>query len=195
MNKKILFGAILFIVVIFISIGMFLMDAPIPPFFNLIQFIVAFACVLIILKGIAESKKIFNTYRYNGELNILVGAVEKSITRMDLKIKNKSITDNSFYFSLSEKMRWLSTCWPVHLDIKAEKSGEMIDLNIQAWYQLYSITQVKHTQKKAQEFLDLVKNYAPKRKEYSERDTVDMRYVKGEITKEKYEQMIKDIDS
>ena len=40
-----------------------------------------------------------------------------------------------------------------------------------------------------------LKNYAPKRKEYSERDTVDMRYVKGEITKEKYEQMIKDIDS
>ena len=39
-------------------------------------------------------------------------------------LKNKSITDNSFHFSLSEKMRWLATYWPVHLDIKAEKSGQ-----------------------------------------------------------------------
>ena len=177
MNKKILFGAILFIVAIFISADMSLMDAPKPLFFSLIRLIVAFAGVLIILKGIAESKKIFKTYRYNEELDILLQAVEKSINQMDLKVKNKSITDNSFYFSLSEKMRWLSIYWPVHLDIKAEKSGQMIDLNIQAWYQLYSITQAKHTQKKAQEFLDLVKNYAPKRKDYSERDTVDMRYL------------------
>lgn len=171
MNKKILFGVMLFIVAIFISIDIFLMDVPIPPFFNLIQFVVVFAGGLIILKGIAESKKIFKTYRYNGVLDILLQAVEKSINQMNLKVKNKSITNNSFCFSLSEKMRWLSTSWPVHFDIKAEKSGEKIDLNIQTWYQLYSITQVKHTQKKAQEFLDLVNNYAPKRKEYSERYT------------------------
>ena len=50
MNGKILFGAILFLVAIFVSAGMFLMDVPIPPFFNLIQFIVAFAGVLIIVK-------------------------------------------------------------------------------------------------------------------------------------------------
>lgn len=182
MNKKILFGVILFIVAIFMSAGIFLMDAPIPLFFNLIRLILAFVGISLILNGIAEGKKISKVYRYNGDLNMLLGIVEKSITQMDLKIKNKSITDNSFYFSLSEKIRLLSHC-PVHLDIKAEKSGQMIDLNIHAWPHSYVIKQAKYTQKKAQEFLDLVKNYAPKRKEYNERDTVDMSYVKGEITK------------
>jgi len=47
MNKKILFGAILFIVAIFMSAGMSLMDAPIPLFFNLIRLIVAFAGVVV----------------------------------------------------------------------------------------------------------------------------------------------------
>lgn len=195
MNKKILFGVILFIVAIFMSAGMSLMDAPIPLFFNLIRLIVAFVGVLIISNGIAESKKIFKTYRYYGELNTLLGIVEKSITQMDLKVKNKSITDNSFYFSLSEKIRLLSRYWPVHLDIKTEKSGQMIDLNIHAWSHLYVITQAKHIQKKVQEFLDLVKSYAPKTREYNERDTIDMSYVRGEITKEEYEQMHKDFRS
>ena len=194
-NKKILLGAILIIGTFFISTAMFLLDSPYPPFFSMIQFIVVFASGLIILNGIAESKKIFKTYRYDGELSILVSVVEKSISQMNLIVKNKSITDNSFYFSLSEKMRWLSTYWPVHLDIKAEKSGTIIDLNIHAWYTLYSIIQTKHTQKKAQEFLDLVKYYLPKRKEFSKWDAITMRYVKGEITKEEYEKIIKEIES
>lgn len=195
MNKKILLGAILIIGTIFISTVMFLMDSPYHPFFSLIQFIIIFTSGLIILNGVAESKKIFKTYRYEGELSILVSVVEKNITQMNLIVKNKSITDNSFYFSLSEKMHWLSTYWPVHLDIKAEKSGKMIDLNIHAWYTLYSIIQTKHTQKKTQEFLDLVKYYLPKRKELSEWDSVTMKYVKGEITKEEYEKLVKEIES
>lgn len=193
MNKKILFGALLFLVAVFISVGMFLMDVPMTSFFNVILPIVAFAGVLIILRGMAGGKKIFKVYRYYGNLNTLLGIVEKSLTQMGLKVKNKSITDNSFYFILSEKMRWLTTNWPVHFDIKAEKSGQIINLNVQVWSQMFSMTQAKYTQQKGQEFLDLVKDYAPKRKEYNERDTVDMRYVKGEITKGEYEQMYKDL--
>lgn len=195
MSKKILLGIILIIGTIFISTSIFLMDFLYSPYFSLIQFIVIFTSGLIILNGIAESKKIIKTYRYDGELSILVSVVEKSIAQMNLIVKNESITDNSFYFSLSEKMRWLSTYWPVHLDIKAEKSGKTIDLNIHAWYTLYSIIQTKHTQKKTQEFLDLVKYYLPKRKEFSEWDAITMKYVKGEITKEEYEKMVKEIES
>lgn len=67
--------------------------------------------------------------------------------------------------------------------------------NEQLFEEFEDVIEAKYTQKKAQEFLDLVKNYAPKRKEYSEKDIIDMRYVKGEITKEEYEQMHKDFRS
>ena len=193
MNKKILVGVILLLFTVFISVGMFLMDVPITFFLNVILPIVAFAGVLIILRGMAQGKKIFKTYGYHGDLNALLGIVEKSITQMDLKVKNKSISDNSFYFTFSERMRWLTTNWPVHFDIKAEKSKGIINLNVQAWAQIFSITQARYTQQKAQEFLDLVKNYAPNREDYSKRDTVDMRYIRGEITKGEYEQMYKDL--
>lgn len=161
MSKKMLVGAILFLVAILVNVGTVLMDISMPFFFNLILIIFGFAGVLIILIGMAKSKKIYKTYSYHGELNILLQAVEKSITQMGLSVNNKSVTDNSFYFSLSEKMKLLTTNWPVHFDIKAEDSEKMIHLNIHSWIRLYSITQAKHTQKKIQEFSNLVKNYVP----------------------------------
>jgi hypothetical protein len=107
------------------------------------------------------SKDVTVGYRHAGNLEDLLSAVKQAIGEMGLVLRNEQASDESFRIEAGERMRWLTTNWPVKFDIKAVREDDCNRLIIHAWASLFSITQEFSTNAKAQEFLGLIKLHAP----------------------------------
>lgn len=101
-------------------------------------------------------------YNYRGDFQALLAAVKKAVQQMDLKTSSAKIKSDSFSFEVAEKMRWMSTSWPVKLSIEAtdEKGSSLLMVRARS-ASLPSITQDFSNQAKVQEFVELVKVFAP----------------------------------
>ena len=100
-------------------------------------------------------------YSYSGTQEDLLAAVLHAIQKMNLIKKNEYKSDNSFSIEASEKMKWLSTSWPVNFKIESAFVNGISKLTVLAESESIPVTQERLTQAKADEFIDLVKAFAP----------------------------------
>ena len=107
------------------------------------------------------SKQITSGYNYRGDFQLLVAAVRKAIEQMELKTEFFSATGTSVSCEVAEKMKWLTTNWPVKFSVEGTYANGASVLMVQASSTLPSITQEFSNQAKIQEFVELVKLYAP----------------------------------
>ncbi len=107
------------------------------------------------------SKDVTAAYIYNGTPNTLLSGVLKAIEKMNLTNKYENVIDNSFSIEVSEKMKWLSTNWPIKFKIESSFMNGTSTLVVKASSTLTSYTQEFSNQAKINEFLDLVKTFAP----------------------------------
>jgi len=107
------------------------------------------------------SKQITSGYNYRGDFQNLVSAVRKAIEQMGLKTEVFNATGRSLSCEVAEKMKWLTTNWPVKFSIEGTYADGESVLIVRASSTLPSITQEFSNQAKIQEFVELVKLYAP----------------------------------
>jgi hypothetical protein len=110
------------------------------------------------------SKEVTSGYNYRGDFSILVAAVRKAIEKMNLKTNSDKVTDYTLSFEVAEKMKWLSTNWPVKFSVEATNKNGTSTLIVRAKSTLTSFTQEFSNQAKVQEFIELVKLFAPSSK-------------------------------
>ena len=107
------------------------------------------------------SKDVTAAYIYNGTPKTLLSGVLKAVEKMNLTAKHENVKDNSFSIEVSEKMKWISTNWPIKFKIESSFMNGTSTLIVKASSTLTSITQEISNQAKVNEFLDLVKTFAP----------------------------------
>ena len=100
-------------------------------------------------------------YRYLGEPGALLEGVVRAAEQMKLVVHEKKVSDSSFKLAASEKMKWLTTNWPVKFEIEATHEDGHSALIARAWTAMTSLTQDFNNQAKAQELIDLIKLNAP----------------------------------
>lgn len=106
----------------------------------------------------ALGKKFTKTTSFNCKKEDLEKAIKNSINTLGLKIKENNSTGQTIKYLAAEKLSFLSTNWPVNYDIQGQKIDDGWRLIIKCWAKMTSITQDRHTEKKPQEFIDLVKD-------------------------------------
>lgn len=107
------------------------------------------------------SKDISEGYNHYGDFHVLLEAIRKTIIQMKLNTKSSNITDCSLSLEAAEKMKWLTINWPVKFSIEATYKNGMSTLIVRARSTLTSITQEFSNKAKVQEFVELVKLFAP----------------------------------
>jgi len=104
-------------------------------------------------------------YGYRGDPGLLLKGTIRAIEQMKLVIHEKSVSERSFKLAASEKMKWLTTNWPIKFEIEATHEGGQSTLVVRGGTLLTSITQEFNNQAKVQELVDLIKLNAPSREE------------------------------
>jgi hypothetical protein len=107
------------------------------------------------------SKDITAVYVYDGDPKTLLGATFKAMDKMKLRVSNQNVRGDSFSMEASEKMKWLTTNWPVKFKISSVYLNGTSTLTVTAGATLTSLTQEFSNQAKVNEFMDLVKAFAP----------------------------------
>jgi Short C-terminal domain len=102
-------------------------------------------------------------YIYNGSIANLLSGVRKAIDSMKLVTNNENITVNAFSLVAANKLGFISTRWPGKFIIKAASANGAVNLTVTADLNMFlaSQTQVLTNQAKLNEFMDLVKSFAP----------------------------------
>jgi hypothetical protein len=142
------------------------------------------------------SKETTAVYVYNGAEETLLSAIHRAIDTMNLNIKREYAQTESISFEVSEKMKWLTTNWPVSFEIKASLENRQWTLVVRGSSTLTSYTQEFSNQAKVNEFLELVKSFAPNNK--ADSSVADLEKLaelrdKGIITEEEFNQKKKQI--
>jgi uncharacterized protein YnzC (UPF0291/DUF896 family) len=107
----------------------------------------------------ALTKEFTKTVSFSCTFEELKKAIEESINVLGLKNKEKSVTDQEMVHKTSERLNFLSTNWPVHYDVESKKIDNGWRVIVKCWAKMTSITQDRHTEKKPQEFIELIKDY------------------------------------
>jgi Short C-terminal domain len=102
-------------------------------------------------------------YVYNGSAANLLSGVRQAIDSMKLVTSNENVTANSFSLVSANKLGFISTRWPGKFIIKAAFAGGITKMTVTADLNmiLASQSQVLMNQAKLNEFMDLVKSFAP----------------------------------
>jgi Short C-terminal domain len=102
-------------------------------------------------------------YIYKGSLSDLLSGVRKAIDSMKLVTGNENVTANAFSLVAANKLGFISTRWPGKFIIKAAFANGAANLTVTADLNMFlaSQTQVLTNQAKLNEFMDLVKSFAP----------------------------------
>lgn len=106
----------------------------------------------------ALGKEFTKTESFSCTSEELKKAIEESIIILGLKTKNHNVTEQEMVHKASEKLSFLSTNWPVHYDIESKKIDNGWRVIIKCRAKMTSLTQDRHTEKKPQEFIDLIKD-------------------------------------
>lgn len=106
----------------------------------------------------ALGKEFTKTISFSCSQEVLKKAIHESIQMLNLKPKENNLTEEEIYYLLAEKMKWMSTNWPVTYEIRGMKIDGGWRLIVKCWAKLSSITQDRYTEKKPQEFIELVKD-------------------------------------
>lgn len=151
----------------------------------------------------ALGKEFTKTISLNCTQDELKNAVQESIKILSLKLKESNTTENQIYYLASEKLSFLSTNWPVNYDIKGKKIANGFRLIVKCWAKMTSITQDRHTEKKPQEFIELVKDSGNFKSISESTDSSNSNIAnlekladlrdKGVITEEEFQQKKKDL--
>jgi Short C-terminal domain len=102
-------------------------------------------------------------YTYNGSAANLLSGVRQAIDSMKLVTGNENVTANAFSLAAANKLGFISTRWPGKFIIKAALAGGMTKMTVTADLNMILATQsqVLMNQAKLNEFMDLVKSFAP----------------------------------
>lgn len=106
----------------------------------------------------ALGKEFTKTISFNCSQEELKKAIHESIQMLNLNPKENNLTEEEIYYLAAEKMKWMSTNWPVTYDIRGKKIDGGWRLIVKCWAKLSSFTQDRYTEKKPQEFIELVKD-------------------------------------
>lgn len=108
------------------------------------------------------SKEATASFKYAGDVEALQAACVDACRQTSLKIKSESAeATNGFSIEASEKMKWLTTNWPVSFRIRVQRSGDKWAVIVTAGTKLFSATQDFNNQHKAKELADLIQTLAP----------------------------------
>jgi Short C-terminal domain len=102
-------------------------------------------------------------YVYNGSTANLLSGVRQAIDSMKLVTGNENVSANGFSLVAANKLGFISTRWPGKFIIKAASAGGITKMTVTADLNmlLASQSQVLMNQAKLNEFMDLVKTFAP----------------------------------
>jgi len=107
------------------------------------------------------SKTAIDSFRYSGDIVGLKKAALTACERMGLKLKSETQTDAGLNIEAGEKMKWLTTNWPVSFNVSAEKVGDDWAVIVTGGARMVSITQDTNNQQKAMELCNLIKTLSP----------------------------------
>lgn len=107
------------------------------------------------------SKSAISSFKFAGDLSALHQATQTACERMSLKVKAGDLTESGFLIKASERMKWLTTNWPVSFKISAEKVGSEWAVIVAGGSSMGSITQDHNNQQKAAELANLIKTLVP----------------------------------
>ena len=96
--------------------------------------------------------------KLNGSLLDAGEAVDTAISAMGMKVRSAQEKSDSFYRSAAEKVSWLSTKWPLHVDVVGRQEGDAVQIQIQAGASS-SIGAKRHVERKLNEFIELIKTH------------------------------------
>lgn len=159
------------------------------------------------------------TYYYKGDFKDILNIIEKTVENMQLVVRKRHTQNNFYQIVAQEKMKFISTIYPLNFEITVNKFEKFSLVKITAFSNMFAISQDSHSIKKADEFLFRIKNpngtsqpiqqhvehkntkyyYSPKFEiNYSKGSMDDFaalkkRYKNGEITKEEYKRLKKKI--
>lgn len=83
-------------------------------------------------------------------------AVDTAISTMGMKVKSAQDTADSFHRSAKEKVNWLSTKWPLHVDVVGRLAAEAVLVEVLAGAGS-SIGAKRHVERKLGELVELIK--------------------------------------
>jgi len=114
-------------------------------------------------KEIEMSMDATAVYVYKGSPSALLSGVRQAIDKMNLITKNENVNVNSFSLEASEKMGWITTKWTGKFIIKStfENGSSTLTVTANLNMLLASVAQGLANQAKLNEFMDLVKSFAP----------------------------------
>ncbi len=102
-------------------------------------------------------------YVYKGTPSALLSGVRKAIDSMGLITKNENVNVDSFSLEASEKTGWITNKWPGKFIINSSFENGTSTMTVTANLNMIlgSVAQGLANQAKLNEFMDLVKSYAP----------------------------------
>ncbi|PKN71987.1 MAG: hypothetical protein CVU50_09365 [Candidatus Cloacimonetes bacterium HGW-Cloacimonetes-3] len=104
------------------------------------------------------AKSVVSSLKYNGDGKELITVINETCMRMGLTIKSGVNINKGYIIEASERLRILSTNWPISFKIEIEVMGKDIwAVIITASCFLTSITQETNMQNKANEIVQLIK--------------------------------------
>jgi len=106
----------------------------------------------------AFGKEFIKAKSFSCNQDELIKAIEDAISIIGLKTKESKFDNEQIYFLASEKLKFLSTNWPASYNIVGKRVDGGYKLIVKCWAKMTSITQDRYTEKKTQEFIDLVKD-------------------------------------
>lgn len=107
------------------------------------------------------SKDATASFKYGGEVGDLLDATRRACDNMSLRRKSEKSDSHGFTIEAREKMRWLTTNWPVSFSISAQPSGDDWAVIVTAGSKMFSLTQDTNNRAKARELASMIESLAP----------------------------------
>ena len=164
---------------------------------------------------IAEKNR---TYYHKGKFEDIIKIIEKTIFDMELVVKNRVSQNTFFHVTAHEKMKFISTSFPLNFEISVNKFEKFTLVKIKTWSNMFAINQEANSKKRADEFLSRIQNFGGVDQQIQQHvppkihpliarlppsqthgsdvsvddfETLKRRYKNGEITKEEYKRLKK----
>jgi len=102
-------------------------------------------------------------YVYNGAITDLLSGVRQAIDSMKLITDNENVDPNAFSLVAANKLGFISTRWPGKFIIQTASAKGTVNMTVTATLNMFlaSQAQVLMNQAKLNEFMELVKSFAP----------------------------------
>ena len=97
-------------------------------------------------------------FRYSGDLGALLQAVKAACRESSLAVKDEQVEEDAFKVTAIQSTNFMSTNWPVTLEVGAERTGDGYAITIRGESDLWSFTQRANNKLRAEHLAEMIRS-------------------------------------